>query len=223
MSAVAEAVLELPAAGEDLRLGGANALAEYYLGHRISVDLDFFAMEAGRVEAVGHELTDRLPANGVVASVRPIRTFADFHRFALQPAGGGDELVVDLGRWMPPQVASPVVVEGVRVEAFMELAVGKLLALIDRGEAKDVLDLWTICVQGGVSLEGLVDLAFVKDPGLEEAPFAIADRLSQIGRKLPLPLPSSLMPIDPNEIQRWFGDQAMGVWRRIRPERREST
>jgi hypothetical protein len=46
MSAVAEAVLELPAAGEDLRLGGANALAEYYLGHRISVDLDFFAMEA---------------------------------------------------------------------------------------------------------------------------------------------------------------------------------
>lgn len=105
----------------------------------------------------------------------------------------------------------------------MELAVGKLLALIYRGEAKDVLDLWTICVQGGVSLEELVDLAFVKDPGLEEAPFAIADRLSQIGRKLPLPLPSSLMPIDPNEIQRWFGDQAMSVWRRIRPERREPT
>lgn len=104
------------------------------------------------------------------------------------------------------------------MEAFIELAVGKLLALIDRGEPKDALDLWAICHQGSVELSALVDLAFVKDPGLEEAPFAIADRLAQVGRRLPQPLPRSLEPIDPDEMQRWFADQATAMWRRIRPQ-----
>ena len=50
MYAVTEAVMHLPAAADDLRLGGANALAEFYIGHRQSIDLDFFAMEAGGLE-----------------------------------------------------------------------------------------------------------------------------------------------------------------------------
>jgi hypothetical protein len=162
MSDVAEAVLDLPAAGDDLRLGGANALGEFYLGHRLSVDLDFFAMESGRVDAVSRELTDRLPAAGVVAGVHAIRTGADFHRLSLQPPQGGDELVVDLGRWMPPQIDPPVVVGKVRVEAFAELGVGKLLALVDRGEAKDVLDLWA----GG----GTVCNRLSSEPGRPQAP-----------------------------------------------------
>src|SRR5258708_25164080 len=139
MSAVAEAVMDLPAAGDDLRLGGANALGEFYLGHRLSVDLDFFAMDAGRVDAVSRELTDRLPGAGLVAGVHEIRTGTDFHRLSLQPVQGGDELLVDLGRWMPPQFSPPVVLDGIRVEAFTELAVGKLLALVHRGAPKDVL------------------------------------------------------------------------------------
>jgi Nucleotidyl transferase AbiEii toxin, Type IV TA system len=223
MSAVAEAVMDLPAAADDLRLGGANALAEFYIGHRLSVDLDFFAMEAGRIEAVSRELTDRLPAAGIVASVHAVRTGADFHRLSLQPPQGGDELVVDLGRWMPPQTNPPVWVDGIRVEAFSELAVGKFLALIDRGEPKDVLDLWAICRHGDVSLQALIDLVFVKDPGLEEAPFAIANRLSQIGRRLPQPLPPALELVDPEEIQRWFANEATAMWRRIRPEVDEPT
>ncbi len=210
--------MDLPAADDDLRLGGANALSEFYIGHRLSVDLDFFAMEAGRIDAVSRELTDRLPADGVVAGVHEIRTGADFHRLSLQPLQGGDDLLVDLGRWTPPQISPPVVVEGIRVESFIELAVGKLLALIDRGEPKDVLDLWAICQQSNVTLQSLIDLVFLKDPGLEEAPFAIADRLSQVGRRLPLPLPQSREPVDPDQIQRWFADEATATWRRIRPE-----
>jgi hypothetical protein len=175
-------------------------------------------MEAGRIEAVSRELVDQLPAAGVVAGVRAIRTGTDFHRLALEPPGGGDDLMVDLGRWMPPQIKPPVLVDGIRVEAFIELAVGKLLALIDRGEPKDVLDLWTICRHGDPSLQALVDLVFLKDPGLEEAPFAIAHRLSQVGRLLPRPLPLAIEPVDPEQIQRWFATEATIMWRRIRPE-----
>src|SRR5262249_33739313 len=161
---------------------------------------------------------DRLPAAGLVAGVQSIRTSSDFHRFSLLPVEGGDELLVDLGRWMPPQIDPPIVVDGIRVEAFNELAVGKLLALVDRGEGKDVLDLWAICHQGGASLAELVDLAFLKDPGLEEAPYAIADRLSQIGRAVPRPLPPSLQAVDEDAIRRWFAEEATAMWRRIRPE-----
>ena len=69
-----------------------------------------------------------------------------------------------------------------------------------------------------VSLQALIDLVFVKDPGLEEAPFAIANRLSQVGRRLPQPLPAAFEPVDPQEIQRWFADEATATWRRIRPD-----
>jgi len=219
MADVTEAIMRSPAADDDLRLGGANALAEFYLGHRVSLDLDFFALEPGRVELVSSELYERLPSTGLVSDVQVVRRGADFHRLVLKPTGGGSDLQIDLGRWMPPQIDQPVLVDGVRVEAFRELAVGKLLAVIDRGESKDVVDLWTICNDGGITLSALIDLVFVKDPGLEEAPQSIARRLSDIGRELPAgPFPELLRTVDRDEVQRWFADEALSMWRRLRPD-----
>jgi hypothetical protein len=72
MSDVTDVVMGVSAAGDDLRLGGASALGEFYLGHRISLDLDFFAMEPGRVELVGSELSERLPATGLISAVEAL-------------------------------------------------------------------------------------------------------------------------------------------------------
>ena len=127
MAEIARVVIGTSAAADDLRLGGANALAEFYLGHRLSLDLDFFAMDPGRVEAVALELIDRLSGSGLVADVKVARRFADFQRLSLIPAAGGSELDVDLGRWMPPQLYPPVMVGGIRVEAFREPAMWRRL------------------------------------------------------------------------------------------------
>lgn len=218
MADVARAVLETPGADDDLRLGGANALSEFYLGHRLSADLDFFAMAPENVAEVSRRLPSKLRSMGLASELKVVRTGFDFHRFELLPASGSLALQIDLGRWLPPQMAPTVVVDGIRVEAYLELALGKLLALIDRGEPRDAVDLWAICNLGGVALPDLIEAVYVKDPGLAEAPYAIAGRLQQIGRILPLPLPPLLAEIHPVAVQRWFADEATAMWRRLRPD-----
>ena len=218
MADVARAVIDTPGAGNDLRLGGANALSEFYLGHRLSADLDFFAMEPENVAEVSRRLPARLRSTGLASELKVVRTGFDFHRFELVPASGGLAFKIDLGRWLPPQMAPPVVVDGIRVEAYLELGLGKLLALIDRGEPRDAVDLWAICNLGEVGLADLIEAVYEKDPGLAEAPHAIAGRLQQIGNALPLPLPPLIADIDPAHVQRWFADEATAMWRRLRPD-----
>ena len=69
MADVARAVIDTPGAGNDLRLGGANALSEFYLGHRLSADLDFFAMEPENVAEVSRRLPARLRSTGLASEL----------------------------------------------------------------------------------------------------------------------------------------------------------
>ena len=218
MADVARAVLDTPGAGDDLRLGGANALSEFYLGHRLSADLDFFAMAPENLAEVSRQLPSRVRSTGLASELKVVRTGFDFHRFELIPASGGVAFQIDLGRWLPPQMAPPLLVDGIRVEAYLELALGKLLALIDRAEPRDAVDLWAICNLGELGLPDLIEAVYEKDPGLAEAPYAIAGRLQQVGKALPLPLPPLLTDIRPEVVQRWFAEEATAVWRRLRPD-----
>ncbi len=92
------------------------------------------------------------------------------------------------------------------------------LALIDRAEPRDAIDLWAICNLGELGLPDLIEAVYEKDPGLAEAPYAIAGRLQQVGKALPLPLPPLLTDIRPEVVQRWFADEATAMWRRLRPD-----
>jgi hypothetical protein len=60
-------------------LAGGTALAEYYLGHRLSFDLDLFTGQAGLIQPVSYQFEQRCAAHGSQVTVtRRIAGYAEF-------------------------------------------------------------------------------------------------------------------------------------------------
>ena len=164
-------------------LTGGTALTEYYLGHRLSFDLDLFTSDQELILPTSYQIEELFPASGLEIAV--IRRFASFVEFVIPQ--GEDSLKVDLALDSPFRFSSPVESEiGVLVNDLQDLQVDKLLAYYGRAEPRDAVDLYFILKD--ISVDRLLELAAQKDPGFDLYWFAIA--LNQAERF-------------PDEIERW--------------------
>jgi hypothetical protein len=150
-----------PATGLSLVLYGGTAVA-LYLGHRISVDFDFF----------GSAPLKKKDVEGSFAFMRDAQTIQESENTlvvaAPMPSGpvkvsffGG----VAIGRINEPSQANDT---KLLVASMEDLFVTKLKAILDRAEAKDYRDL-SAMLTAGVSLEkalGAFAKMYDKDPGL---------------------------------------------------------
>ena len=122
-------------------LAGGSAAA-LHLGHRISVDLDFFSEQAYEVEP----LVQRLQALG---------------RLMVQQQSSGtmvgrlNEVRISFFAYPYPLLEAPIVVDGVRVVRLLDLALMKIVAIGQRGRMRDFVDLYFIC-RAGWSLDELL-------------------------------------------------------------------
>jgi hypothetical protein len=71
---------------EPFAIGGGSALSEYYLGHRLSEDLDILSFEADAVPLLGERLMRDLPAALEGASVSRYRRYPTFQGFLVARA-----------------------------------------------------------------------------------------------------------------------------------------
>jgi hypothetical protein len=126
----------------DFYLAGGTAVA-VHLGHRLSLDLDFFSV---RPDA---------DLDAVRDSVR--HAFAEASTVAQTDAAVQllcDGAPIDLVRYpYPPLRAIEQTADGVAVASLLDLAAMKLGALSRRGLRRDFWDLAEIVRRGGVSLE----------------------------------------------------------------------
>jgi len=119
---------------------GGTALAEYYLGHRKSVDLDFFS----KVEF------DPQIVLSAINSWSKKHNFVSKHKF-LDPTHiyfltfyDRDELKVDFAQYPYNQLEETTYHNGVAIDSFFDISVNKLLTLNQRTEVKDFVDLYFI-------------------------------------------------------------------------------
>lgn len=112
-------------------LAGGTALA-LRLGHRISVDLDFFTDREFKVEAV-------------IGGIRKTG-----HPFHVMSEGEG-ELVVDLDgvkvalfKYEYPFIEKPFIHKGIAVAGTLDIAAMKIIAIGQRGTKRDFVDLFFI-------------------------------------------------------------------------------
>lgn len=161
---IAEIFRRLPEA-QGFALAGAGGLLVRGLIHRQTRDLDYFTVpgQEEALRAVRDSLERALDRVALDHSRK--RDLSTFVR--IEVSDGDDRCEVDLAidyRAFPsePSDHGPTL-------AVRELAANKVLALFDRAEARDFLDLVELTRR--FKLQSLVDLAALKDPGFDTGAF----------------------------------------------------
>jgi len=142
---------QMPFAGR-FYLAGGTALA-LQLGHRVSVDLDFFS----DVDEVGDDSRAEIVA--AFKQRRAIRVLEDVFGNLLMEI---EDTHVGFFSYGYPLLEPPAEVSGVRLAGLLDIGMMKLDALIGRGARKDFYDIYFIAQQ--VPLEEMLHQGPVKYP-----------------------------------------------------------
>lgn len=190
-------------------LSGGTALAEFYLRHRYSEDLDFFTSSNEfpqlAVEEFVATLRQRLLADEVI-----YRRLHDRRIFFFRKGEG--ELKVEFTRYPFAQLRTSQYHYGIAVDSLYDIAANKLMALMDRIESKDFIDLYFIFREAAVSLDDLLAAARQKF-GVTVDPLALGSEFAKI-RGIES-LPRMIKPLDVATLKEFFTELAKSLGPRM--------
>jgi hypothetical protein len=112
-------------------LAGGTALA-LHMGHRISVDLDFFTHVDFRVESI---ISDIRKTN------YPFRIISEGEGYLIADVEG---IKVSIFKYDYPFLEKPVIFEGTRIAGVLDTASMKVIAISQGGTKRDFIDLYFI-------------------------------------------------------------------------------
>ena len=135
-------------------LTGGTSLSAFYLQHRLSEDLDFFSLGDVEVEPV-------------IAFLRPLPEVEDFafekkfeRRIFLIRYKDGAHLRAEFTRYPFETIKPFKIVGGIQVDSMIDILVNKLMALTDRKDVKDYVDIYFILKEfPDRSLDELIQMA----------------------------------------------------------------
>jgi hypothetical protein len=162
---VAHVFFELPSSSGFLLAGGAALLAQQ-LTDRPTHDLDLFT-SPGRGDVMTVVVDLEAAAGGRGWAVERIQSSATFCRIVVRRSDR--ELLIDVAVDAPPGRPASVTIVGPTFDRE-ELAGRKVLALFDRAEARDFVDVYLLARH--FSTELLLTRAFEIDAGFDRAIFA---------------------------------------------------
>ena len=119
-------------------LTGGTALSGYYLQHRVSDDLDFFTQDDFDllfIEKFISKIKEQLNAS----SVRFSRLYDRNQYFFMI---GAEENKIEFTKYPFKQINPPEKRDGVFVDSEYDIAVNKLITLVERFDPKDFVDLY---------------------------------------------------------------------------------
>lgn len=168
---------------KDCRLVGGTALA-LQIGHRKSVDLDFF----GRIEAAPEELEDELRKFG---DLQVRKNSGNIHLFVL------NGIHIDVVNFPFPWQKDLVMAEGLRLAHVEDIAAMKITAVIGRGTKKDFVDIATLLET--YSLKQILSFYEAKYPNASS--FMALKSLSYFEDAEPQPMPYMFSSLSWNETK----------------------
>jgi len=187
---------------DDFYLAGGTGLA-LHLGHRFSVDLDFFSPDAG---AVGPEARDALR-----------QTFDD-SSLAITHDTDGTFVATWRGVGISffrlplyPLVEPTVDVEGIHLASLEEIGAMKLAAAIDRSTRKDMVDLYFILRR--TPIERIFQVAAVKYARVRTFAISAVRGLAYFEDAERLPMPRMIDPTPWPKMKKFLEQQAVEAGR----------
>ena len=196
-------------AGKAFFLTGGTALAEYYLRHRYSEDIDLFTLDQETFRAMTNDLPVIATELGCV--LVPGTEATDFRSIRLQ-RGAEPGAKIDLVRDAGPQFGERQNFGDIIVDSEFDIAVNKVTALFGRAAPKDFVDLYFL-LKKGYDLDELMRLAKEKDLGFSE--FYFAGMLREVSRVHALP--RMIQPLTPEELVTFFEPLARQLMLKLKP------
>lgn len=158
---------------ENFVFAGGTALSEYYLSHRFSDGLDFFALDKGQAVRL-FEIKGILKRKGFqIESQRKI-----FDRCIYSILENDELIKMEFVPLYFPRLKSPVDRQefGLKIESLEDLTANKIMALAERFEVKDFVDIYYISKQTGWNFQYMIELAQAK----ESLPYQYTVNVSRI-------------------------------------------
>ncbi len=187
---------------KDFYLTGGTALAAFYLGHRLSEDLDFFTElpnAVARISRMIEKVAKKL--NARVSFGRRFETLFECTLIRGEDARVEMDFALDMaGRRQPIE---PMPEFGLYMDNRLDIACNKLSALCERSEPKDFVDIYFIH-SGYLSLPKLLKEARRKYPGLDN--YAVAMSFLKV-KDISL-WPRMMVPFVSKDLQTFFVDKA---------------
>lgn len=168
---------------KDARLAGGTALA-LQLGHRKSIDLDFF----GSVDASLQEITLELSAFSTVSPLSESRMM----RFLI-----ADGVKVDIVNYPYSWIDNSVIEDGVTLAGIKDIAAMKLSAITNRGTRKDFVDFFFLLKY--FSFDELINLYVHKYSDAQL--FATLKSLTYFDDAEQDPMPMMISPIEWEDVK----------------------
>jgi len=194
--------------GQEFFLTGGTALAEYYLHHRYSEDIDLFTLN----EVALHQISASLPAIALNLGATYEDRFRTSSFRQVFVRIGQDDLKIDLVRDVGTQFGEHRLFGNVIVDSELNIAVNKVTAIFGRTTPKDFVDLYFL-LKKGYPLAELLQMAKEKDLGFTE--FYFASMLRQ-GRSLTT-MPRMIVPLTVEELRPFFEELATQIMVRLKP------
>ncbi|MFQ6015284.1 MAG: nucleotidyl transferase AbiEii/AbiGii toxin family protein [Anaerolineae bacterium] len=182
-------------------LAGGSAAA-LHLGHRVSVDLDFFTPQDSyeaeplvqALQRIGHldiEQQSRGTLNGRLAGVRI--------SFFIYPY---------------PLLEEMTDLDGMQVARLTDIALMKITAIGQRGALRDFIDLYFIC-RGGYALDDLLRRVPEKYPTVSYPSYHLLRALAYFEDAEGDEPPRMLVPFDWTETKRFFEEEVRRLMKRL--------
>lgn len=205
-------------------LTGGTALAEFYLHHRYSDDLDFFTRKQSPLEQDFQHILDLTSSLALTITSKNPKS-VEHLVFFVRADDEQDNLKVEFARDVPAQLAESTVHEGIVIDSFEDIATNKICAILGRqpSEPKDFYDLYFILQESQFTLDYLISRAREKEAFLdtEDGILLFAANLLtvqnlQLMRELE---PRIVKPVSAEKVQDFLLPLATELSQRFRPGR----
>jgi len=186
-------------------LSGGTALAEVYLHHRYSEDLDFFTAEELNLEELKR-------FSNLVAKKNHIQEIEFQHGFGLYTFFMKDKQRVnkiDFGQYPFEPIEELVKFNDIKVESLFDIAVNKAHTIAFRPRLRDFIDLYCILQEKkGWTIDNLLQKSFEKFEMRVDA-LQLGTNLIQV--KTLADMPVMIKKINLQEVQKFFLEKAKAL------------
>ncbi len=184
---------------------GGTALAEFYLKHRLSEDIDLFTEQSEVNQVV---IKSFLRRKARVLGVRKIKEsqFLGLYSYKLL-YDDGEELKVDFNYYPFPRIEKGIKFNKLEVDSIYDIAVNKVHTLFMKPRTRDYIDIYFILKKEEYPVYKLLLDAKAKfDWDID--PVTLASQFTKVQDLMEQEFPNMLVPFDRSEMEKFFLSEA---------------